>query len=381
MTERIAIVGGGTGGTVLANRLAESLSTEIDAGEVAVTLVTDDPNHTYKPTYLYVAFGEREVADAKRPLSELLDDRVELRIDRVVDIDTDEKRLHCQDGQTTLSYDYLTLATGATVTPKETPGLAEGGHHFYGPDGAERLRDELAEFTEGHLVLSVVGTPHMCPAAPLEFVLMADDWLRKRGRREAVDITYTYPIGRAHGLEAIAEWATPKLEERDIGVETFFNAETVDSDEKVISTVEGTEMDYDLLVAIPPHRGDELIAEAGLGDDGWVAVDKHTLEAEEAEDVYAIGDTADVPTSKAGSVAHFEAGVVADRLADRVRGRTPTARYDGKTVCFIEAGMDEATFVRFNYGEQPTLPEPSRFIHWAKLSYNESYWLTAKGLL
>lgn len=380
MTERIVVVGGGTGGTVLANRLADDLAAEIDAGEVAVTLVTDDPEHTYKPTFLYVAFGDREVADAKRPLTDLLDDRVDLHVDRVVDVDADEKQVIRQDGKA-LPYDHLAVATGATVVPEETPGLKKGGHHFYNADGAEALRDELAEFEEGHLVLSVVGTPHMCPAAPLEFVFMADDWLREQGRREDVDITYTYPIGRAHGLESIAEWATPRLEERDIDVETFFNVTEVDADEQVMSTVEGTEMEYDLLVAIPPHSGDPLIEEAGLGDDGWAEVDKQTLESGRADDVYVLGDSADVPTSKAGSVAHFEAGVVADRIASRVRGRTPTAQYDGKTVCFIESGMDEATFVKFGYGEQPELPEPSQFIHWAKLSYNESYWLTAKGLL
>jgi sulfide:quinone oxidoreductase len=140
-------------------------------------------------------------------------------------------------------------------------------------------------------------------------------------------------------------------------------------------------MDYDLLVAIPPHDGSDLVRDAGLGEDGWVEVDKHTLEAEHAEDVYAIGDVADVPTSKAGSVAHYEAGTVADRIASRIRGQTPTSTFDGKTVCFIETGMDEATFVEFEYGREPTLREPSKPIHWAKLGYNESYWLTARGLI
>ncbi|WP_433626537.1 NAD(P)/FAD-dependent oxidoreductase [Halomicrococcus sp. NG-SE-24] len=377
---RIVVVGGGTGGTIVANRLAEKLDPEIASDDVTVTLVTDDPKHTYKPLFLYVAFGKREPEQARRPVDELLDDRVDLKVDRVVDVDTDEKHVERADGKV-LPYDHLVLATGAKVVPEETPGLKEGGHHFYGAEGAEALRDELADFEEGHLVLSVVGTPHMCPAAPLEFVFMVDDWLRERGRRADVDITYTYPIGRAHGLEAIADWATPRLEERDIAIETFFNATEVDPEERVVSTVEGTELSYDLLVAIPPHRADDLAVDAGLTEDGWVDVDNETLEAASAEDVYVIGDAAEVPTSKAGSVAHFEAGVVADRLASRVRGRTPTARYDGKTVCFIETGMDEATFVEFSYGEQPALPDPSRFIHWAKLSYNESYWLTAKGIL
>jgi sulfide:quinone oxidoreductase len=380
MTERIAIVGGGTGGTVLANRLADRLDDELAAGDVEVTLVSDDPDHVYKPVFLYVAFGEREVADAERPLREVVDRQVTVRTDRAVDVDTEAKRLFLERSGR-LDYDHLVVATGATLDLDATPGIADGAHHFYGPEGATALRDELAAFEEGHLVLSVVGTPHMCPAAPLEFVFMVDDWLREQGRRDDVDLTYTYPIGRAHAIESIAEWARPRLEERDVTVETFFNVASVDPEAETIETLEGTEMDYDLLVAIPDHDGSPFVREAGLSDSGWVEVDRATLEVPDAEDVYAVGDAADVPTSKAGSVAHYEAGVVADRIASRVRGQVPTARYDGKTVCFVESGLDEATFVEFGYGEEPTVREPSRAVHWAKLAYNESYWLTARGLL
>jgi sulfide:quinone oxidoreductase len=380
MTQQIAVVGGGTGGTVLANKLADKLGSEIDAGEVEVTLLNDGPDHVYKPVWLYVAFGQREPSDARRPLRELVDDRVTLVSNRVVSADTDEQRLQLADGPET-NYDYLVLATGSTLAPEEVPGLVEGAHHFYDEAGATALRDELADFTEGHLVLSVVGTPHMCPAAPVEFVLMADDWFRKRGVRDDVDITYTYPIGRTHGKEAVAEWADPRFAERGINVETFFNAESVDPEAQTITSMEGTTLDYDLLVAIPPHRGDELIRDSGLGDRGWVDVDRHILEATAAETVSALGDTADLSIPKAGSAAHYQAGVVADRLASRVRGRVPTATYDGKTVCFLESGMDEATFVSFDYETDPVLRDESRSVHWAKLAYNKSYWLTARGLV
>jgi len=171
------------------------------------------------------------------------------------------------------------------------------------------------------------------------------------------------------------------MDERDIGVETFFNAESVDPDAGTITSMEGTDLDYDLLVAIPPHRGIDLIAEAGLGDDGWVDVDKHTLEAEAAEDVYALGDAAATGVPKAGSVAHYQAGVVGQRIASEVRGRPATATYDGKTLCFIETGMDAASFVEFDYEHPPSPAPPSEKLHWSKLAYNESYWLTARGLL
>jgi sulfide:quinone oxidoreductase len=190
MTENILIVGGGTGGTVLANRLAETLAPEIDSGDVQVTMVTDSEDHVYKPTFLYVPFGKKTTEDARRPVRELVDRRVDIRYDRVTSVDTDGQRLSLADSRT-IGYDHLTLAMGVELVPDEVPGLQEGGHHFYGPDGAERLRDTLADFTEGHLVLSVIGVPHMCPAAPVEFTLMVDDWLRKRGVREDVDITYT----------------------------------------------------------------------------------------------------------------------------------------------------------------------------------------------
>jgi sulfide:quinone oxidoreductase len=376
MTQRIVIVGGGTGGAVLANRLADKLDLETDEAEVIV--VNDGPDHVYKPTFLYIPFGKRTVEDASQPLVDLLDRRVDLVIDRVEAIDTASKQLTMASGND-LGYDYLVLATGSKLAPEQVPGLKEGGHHFYDAEGAARLRDALAAFESGHLVLSVIGVPHMCPAAPLEFVFMADEWFRELGRRDDIAITYTYPIQRIHGLEPVAEWAQPRFEEKGINAETFFNPEEIDADNQVIKTMEGTELDYDLLVAIPPHTGDPMIEAAGLGDNGWVEVDKHTLEAMHAEDVYAIGDTADVPTSKAGSVAHYEAGALADRLVSELHGQIPTDRYGGKTICFIEAGMDEGTFIEFDY-DRPPVPRPeNKYIHWAKLAYNESYWLTARG--
>ena len=380
MTEHVVILGGGTGGAVLANDLADRLEHELEADEVRVTLVNDGPDHVYKPVWLYVPFGEREPSDGRRPLSELIDDRIDLRIDRVTDIDTDAQRLRMRD-RTSLKYDYLVLATGSTLAPEEIPGLQEGGHDYYSESGAETLREELLSFTEGHIVLSVIGTPHMCPAAPLEFVFMTDDWFRKRGLREDVEITYTYPIQRVHGNSHIAEWARPLMDDRDINVETMFNAESVDAEAGRITSMEGTDLEYDLLVGIPPHRGIDLVEEAGLGDDGWVEVDKHTLEAENAENVYAIGDTADTGAPNAGSVAHYQAGVVGRRLASDIRDRPATATYEGKTLCFVETGMDSASFVEFDYENPPSPVPPSEKIHWAKLAYNESYWLTARGLL
>jgi Uncharacterized NAD(FAD)-dependent dehydrogenases len=381
MTDHIVIVGGGTGGSVLVNDLSDRLDSELESGDVAVTLINDGSEQVYKPVWLYVPFGKREPDDGRRPLADLVDDAVDVRNDRLTDIDTDSQRLQLRDSVEDVSYDHLVLATGSTLAPEEIPGLVEGGHNYYSEDGATRLREELLDFSEGHLVLSVVGSPHMCPAAPLEFVFMADDWFRERGLRENIEITYTYPIQRVHGNAHIAEWAAPLMEERNINRETFFNAESIDPDTQTVSSMEGSELDYDLLVTVPPHRGIDLIVDAGLGDDGWVDVDRHTLEADAATSVYALGDAAATGVPKAGSVAHYQAGVVGQRIASEVRGQVPTATYDGKTICFIETGMDAASFVEFDYENPPSPAPPSKKLHWAKLAYNESYWLTARGLV
>ncbi|MFB6114418.1 MAG: NAD(P)/FAD-dependent oxidoreductase [Halodesulfurarchaeum sp.] len=379
MTQRIVIVGGGSGGTVTANRLAEELRPEIDEGSVEITLVSDSPDHAYLPLFLYVPFGEKELEDAKRPLVDLVDRRIELIYERVTDVDTDGKAIEMQDGSS-LTYDYLVVATGATPRPDLTPGLGEDedGHHFYGPEASQDLRKALADFEEGHLVLSVIGTPHVCPAAPAEFPMIADQWFRERGVREDIDITYTYPIQRLHGVKSIAEWLVPRFEERDIDTQTFFNVESVE--DGTIETLESKELDYDLLVGVPEFSTVPLIQEAGLGED-WMEVDRNTLESDHAEDVYGIGDTTNIPTSKAGSVAHYASGTVVSRIASQVRGNPPTSTFQGKTICFIEAGTEEGTFVEFGYGRQPVVRDENPFLHWSKLAYNEAYWLTARGAL
>ncbi len=218
----------------------------------------------------------------------------------------------------------------------------------------------------------------MCPAAPVEFVLIADDWLSQRGLRDDVEITYTYPIDDAHAVSTLADWVRPTFEQRDINLETGFEVETVGPN--TVRAADGRRLEHDLLVGIPPHSGSELIRHSPLGDE-WIEVDQYTLEAVHGTDIYALGDATDVPTSKAGSAAHYQAGVVADRLASELQGQIPTARYDGKTLCFVEAGLDEATYLEFDYDSAPPIRDPSRVVHYAKLSYNESYWLTARGLI
>ncbi|MFW5965854.1 MAG: NAD(P)/FAD-dependent oxidoreductase [Halodesulfurarchaeum sp.] len=379
MTQQIVVVGGGVGGTVTANRLLKRLEREVSAGEVEITLVSDSPKHIYKPTFFYVPFGEKEPEDAERPLADLVNRRVNLIYDRVELIDTDAKTLDLQRSGS-YGYDYLTVATGAKPDLEATPGFGDGdAHHFYDGEAANSLRRALADFDAGALVLSVMGTPHVCPAAPVEFTMLADAEFRKRGIRDDVTITYTYPLPRLHSVRPVAEWTEPRYTEREVSTKAPFNPETVDAEEGVIHSLEDTSVEYDLLVGIPEFKAADLIAESGLGEE-WMEVDKHTLESDHAEDVWGLGDVTNVPTSKAGSVAHYAAGTVVDRIASVVRGHEPRSRFDGDTICFLEAGLEEGSHISFDYESEPVVRDQTEFIHWAKFAYNEMYWLTARGL-
>ncbi len=380
MTDQIVIVGGGVGGTVTANRLLKKLRSEVSDGEAEITIVTDNPNHVYKPTFFYVPFGESEPEDAERPLADLVDRRVGLVYDRVTAIDTDARSLDLvRNGS--LDYDYLVVATGATPNLEETPGLGPDhhGHHFYNADGATALRRELADFEAGHLVISVIGMPHVCPAAPIEFAMLADAQFRDRGIRDDITLTYTYPVKNLHILEPVSEWMEPRFAKRDIRTRTSFVPETVDDATGRIEPAEGDDIDPDLLVGVPEFEPSSLIADSGLGEK-WMEIDKRTLESDHADRVFGLGDVTNLPTSKAGSVAHYAAGTVVDRIAARVRGHEPRSLFDGDAICFLEAGMDEGSHISFDYDSEPVVRDQTQMVHWAKLAYNEMYWLTARGL-
>jgi len=334
MTQDIVIIGGGVGGTVTANRLQKKLHREVAAGDVRIRLVSDTPYHIYKPTFFYVPWGEAEPEDASRPLADLVDRRIDLIYDRVTHIDTSGKSLSLGDNGS-IPYDYLVVATGAAPDIEGTPGFGSdgNGHHIYNAEAAMELRRELSSFDGGRLVFSVVEMPHVCPAVPIEFTMLADARFRQLGTREDIDITYTYPISQLHSVDAAAEWAEPRFADRDVNTYTDFQFDTVDSDNEVIHATDGTELEYDLLVGVPGFEPSPLIAESGLGE-SWMEVDKHTLESDHADGVFGVGDVTNIPTSKAGSVAHYAAGTVVDRVAALARGHEPRTTFDGDAICF-----------------------------------------------
>lgn len=377
--ERILVLGGGVGGTLAANLLARKLKRRIDAGDVALTLVDEGGEHVYQPGFMYIAMGGERAEKLHRPERSLLDRRIQLVIARATRIDPATRRVELESGEP-LAYDYLLIATGSRIVPEEIPHFAEEAHHFYGADAAERLRAALDAFDGGRIVVGIAGMPYKCPPAPLEVTFLVESELRDRGLRDRSEIHYCSPIGRAFTIESVSDMATPILEEKGIELHTFFNVETIDPERRVVESLEGEELSYDLLILVPPHRGAQLVIDSGLAPPaGWVPTDHHTLEVKGQERMFAIGDTTDLPLSKAGSTAHFEAPIVVERIVAAIEGREPDAvagNYTGKVMCFFEVGDGKGTLLQFDYDHPPKPPKPNRLWHLGKVVFNKTYWHT-----
>ncbi len=402
MPQHVVIVGGGVGGTIVANLLAKRLKPT----EAEVTLIESTGKHQYMPGWLYMPFNtiDERSDQIVRSERDLLNRHVQHIRGNVAHIDpgTQEVTVHYSSGldeiigtggakEAIYPYDYLVLATGARLAPADLAGLigtqgGDGWHHFYSAEGALELRKALHQFEGGRIVISVTGIPYRCPPAPLEFTFLLDEWLTRRGLRSRTEIQYLFPLPRVFTIESVADMVAPMLDERKIGYTVFFNAETVDTERKVISSMEGEEMPYDLLVLVPPHRGSEVIEESGLGDEqGWIPTDRATLQVKGHQSIYAIGDATDLPVSKSGSAAHFEAKVVAHRLIAAIRGEeldSSESTYDGEVMCFLETGYNKATQLVFNYEHPPEPPRPSLYYHMEKQLFNRAYWhIVPQGLV
>jgi sulfide:quinone oxidoreductase len=373
---RILVLGGGTGGTLIANLLAKKLRSD----EAEITLLSASSRHLYQPGWLYVPFGWQDPRSLSRRLKSLLNKRVKLEIGTVARLELEQHRVRLEGSleASTLEYDYLVIATGSRVTPEDVPGLSEGGHHFYTEEAAWKLHAALEEFRGGRIVVGVGGLPHKCPVAPLEFVFLLEEFLTRKGVREQTKITYTYPINRVFSIESVAEVAAPILEERGIEVETFFNLERVDPDLKLAVSMEGSELEYDLLVMIPPHRGAKFLEGLPIADaQGWVETDRESLQVRDHPNIFALGDTTNLPISKAGSTAHFEAPVIVEQLVAKIRGTQPDPErgtYHGKVICFLESGYEKASILAFDYQNPPKVPAPSWLYHYEKMAFNKAYW-------
>ncbi|MFP5342861.1 MAG: NAD(P)/FAD-dependent oxidoreductase [Candidatus Limnocylindria bacterium] len=378
--QRIVILGGGVGGTLTANLLAKRLRTRIDAGEVELVVVDATGTHVYQPGFMYIAMGGEKAANLERPERSLLDKRVTLLVGDVVRVDETRRVIALADGME-LGYDQLVLATGSRIAPEAIPHFDEEAHHFYTAAASARLRAALDAFRGGRIVIGIAGMPYKCPPAPLEVAFLIEAELRERGLRERTTLDYCSPIGRAFTIESVSGMATPILEQKGIELHTFFNVEAIDPERKVVQSLEGEELPYDLLILVPPHTGQPFLMDSGLAPapGGWLPTDRHTLLVGDRTDVYALGDATDLPLSKAGSTAHFEAPIVAERIAAAIEGREPSGKhadYEGKVMCFFEVGDGKGTLLQFDYDHPPRPPKPNQLWHLGKIVFNKTYWHT-----
>jgi sulfide:quinone oxidoreductase len=377
---RILILGGGVGGTLTANLLVKKLRRQLKAGEVTITVVDQTGQHVYQPGFMYIAMGGERAKNLRRPERGLLDPRVSLVVGEVERVDEVARTVNLTDGQR-LAYDQLVLATGARIVPEEIEHFDTEALHFYTAEAALKLRRALDAFRGGRIVIGIAGMPYKCPPAPLEVAFLIEAELHARGLRDRSELHFCSPIGRAFTIESVSEMATPILERKGIELHTFFNVEAIDPERKVVQSLEGEELPYDLLILVPPHKGQQFLMDSGLAPSpgGWLPTDRATLQVGGRADVFALGDATDLPLSKAGSTAHFEAPVVTERIVAAIEGRAVDPKrgdYLGKVMCFFEIGDGKGTLLQFDYDHPPRPPKPNQLWHLGKIVFNKTYWHT-----
>ena len=378
--KRILILGGGVGGTLTANLLIKKLRRQVKSGDVTITVVDATGQHTYQPGFMYIAMGGERADRLQRPERGLLDKRVSLVIGEVKRIDEPSQTLLLTDG-IRLGFDYLVLATGSRIVPEEIEHFETEAHHFYTAEAALKLRAALDAFSGGRIVIGIAGMPYKCPPAPLEVAFLIEAELRERKLRERSELHFCSPIGRAFTIESVSEMATPILEQKGIELHTFFNVEMIEPGRKVVQSLEGEELAYDLLILVPPHKGQQVLMDSGLAPapGGWLPTDRATLQVGGRPNVFALGDATDLPLSKAGSTAHFEAPVVTERIVAAIEGREvehSRGDYLGKVMCFFEVGDGKGTLLQFDYTHPPRPPKPNQLWHLGKIIFNKTYWHT-----
>ncbi|MCX6521659.1 MAG: FAD/NAD(P)-binding oxidoreductase [Actinobacteria bacterium] len=389
MTHRIVILGGGTGGTLTANRLHRRYTSD----EAEIVVVDQDDRHVYQPGLLFVPFGLTHTEDIVRPRGRQLKDGIVYRQSPIDFVDIEQNQVFLSDGSA-LPYDLLVVATGATLVPEETEGLTGPGwmekvFTFYTPEGSAALEAALATFDGGRVVINVVDMPIKCPVAPLEFCFLADWYFTERKMRDKVQLTYVTPLDNAFTKPVAAQQLAGMLAEKHIELVTEFNTGEVDGVEGKLVSYDGREVPFDLAVVIPAHGGAAYVGRSeGLGDElNFVPTDQRTLQSHARPNIFVIGDAADVPASKAGSVTHFEGDVLVENIVHFLAGEALEPVFDGHANCFIETGFHKALLIDFNYDTQPLtghfpskvglpLLKESRLNHLGKLMFQWFYWHT-----
>ncbi len=386
--KRLVVLGAGTAGTIVINKLRRKLPVE----DWAMTVVDQDDEHLYQPGLLLLPFGVSTPEELVKPRSRFVPKGVDLVLDEIDRVDTALAEVHLTGGQV-LGYDYLVIATGTSPRPDRTPGM-DGAQwrssvfDFYTLQGALALRDALAVWKGGRLVVHVAEMPIKCPVAPLEFTFLADAFFEEKGMRDRVEIIYVTPLEGAFTQPIASAHLGGMFEDRRIGLVSDFMVDRVDNDTRTLVSMDERKVRFDLLVTVPLNMGADFVARSGLGDElNYVHVDPHTLLSTAHDNVFAIGDAADLPTSKAGSVAHFSAALFVDNFLQHIAGLPMTHSFDGHANCFVECGHGKGMLLDFNYDTEPltgkypipgvgpfTLLGESHVNHWGKLGFRWAYW-------
>lgn len=387
--KRIVILGGGTAGTMMVNKLRKAL----DRTEWEITIVDKYKTHYYQPGFLFIPFGIYNKKDVIKPKSNFFPEGVNVIYQDIDRVDAQANRVILADGKE-LNYDFLVIATGTQTCPQETQGLLgelwyKKIFDFYTVEGAVALQEFFKTWEGGHLVMAITEIPFKCPVAPLEFVFLADAFFTEKGIRDKVKITYLTPMSGAFTKPRATQMLSALLSEKNIEVIPDFYIEKVNDEERKIVSYDGREVSFDVLTVVPMNKGDEMIARSGLGDDmNYVPTNKHTLQSAQFENIFVIGDAANLPTSKAGSVAHFAGDILFENMMCAIEHKPFTGHFDGHANCYIETGFGKALLIDFNYDTEPlpgSFPFPfiggpfgllknTRINHFGKLFFRWIYW-------
>ena len=382
------ILGAGTAGTMMANKLRKELSID----EWNITIVDQFKTHYYQPGFLFIPFGICKKEDVIKPKSDFLPIGVNVVYSKIDKIVPEENKVLLDEGQV-LKYDYLLIATGTKTSPEEVEGLKgsqwnKSVFDFYTIEGSVALAEFFKSWKGGKLVVNVAELPYKCPVAPLEFVFLADAFFTERGMRDKVDITLATPLPGAFTKPKATKLLGGLLEEKNIKIIPDYNISSLDNEKKTIVDYGGTEIPFDVLVTVPTNKGDDMIERSGMGDDlNFIPTDKHTLKAENYDNIFVLGDASNIPTSKAGSVAHFAGEILMENILCEIEGRPMTASFDGHANCYIVTGHGKGTLIDFNYTTEPlpgNFPMPgigpfgllqiTRMNYYGKMLFRWIYW-------
>ena len=386
--KKLVILGAGTAGTMMLNKLAPVL----EKSEWQITIVDQFETHYYQPGFLFIPFGIYDKKDVIKPKRDFFPSGVEVVMSKIDKIEPKENRVILENKQV-LTYDYLMIATGSKINPEETEGMMgelwqKNIFDFYTVEGAVALADFFKRWEGGKLVLNITEMPIKCPVAPLEFVFLADSYFTERGMRDKVDIHFVTPLPGAFTKPKASAILGDFLDKKNIHLTPEFNIARVDNEKKTIVSWDETEVPFDVLVTIPTNMGDDVIERSGMGDElNFIPTDKETLRADGYDNIFVIGDATDLPSSKAGSVAHFEADILFENFLDVIEGREPRAKFDGHANCYIESGFGKGILIDFNYDTEPlpgkyplpgvgpfSLLEETKMNHYGKVMFRWMYW-------